>query len=375
MNKKTLLLGCNWYPTKYQNTKGIFFKNHAEAFSQKKYISKVVIFCVSTSIKDFLEKGFFKKIIESKKIISIHITIPLGRFINSGKFISFFTSFSYEIFVKKELKGKVSNQLIFLSQNISSLSNFLEHESIKLNAKHIVIEHSTGLENYSKRYALNLKKSLIKSEIYTVSKSLKKKLRTTYKLDSKDTINCLSPQWTKISRELLLKPTKIKQIKNLIFVGHLIPRKNILNLIKAFIRLKQTNITLTIVGDGYLRKKCHEIAEEDKRIKFIQKVGNDSLPNIYREHDLLILPSLEETFGVVLIEAASQGCQIATTISGGPEEIIGKIKNGYLINGFSIKELNLFLKNIINQTYNENKIIKNILNEYSSEKFIETLKI
>ena len=107
----------------------------------------------------------------------------------------------------------------------------------------------------------------------------------------------------------------------------------------------------------------------------LPKINNELLPKICQNHDLLILPSLEETFGVVLIEAASQGCQIAATISGGPEEIIKKIKNGHIIYGKDKSSIYNFLKKIINTEYDSHKLIKETLKSFSAENFNKTIKI
>ena len=120
---------------------------------------------------------------------------------------------------------------------------------------------------------------------------------------------------------------------------------------------------------------CKELSKNDFRIKFLKKIDNNLLPIIYQKHDLLILPSIEETFGVVMIEAASQGCQIASTISGGPEEIIKTINNGFLINGKETDDIYKFLNQVINTNYDRFSLIKNVLKNYSSEQFIKSLKL
>ena len=39
--KNIVLMGCEWYPTDTNLSKGIFFRNHAEAIAQAESVSKV----------------------------------------------------------------------------------------------------------------------------------------------------------------------------------------------------------------------------------------------------------------------------------------------------------------------------------------------
>ena len=299
----------------------------------------------------------------------------MGRFFKNNKLIYFFASFVYNIFIKNEFNKYDDLKLIFISQNISAISCFFQKESLQTNSRHIIIEHSTGLNKYVKNYNSILNDSIDKSELYAVSKSLKEKLKSIYRVEAKETINNLSLYWTNISKKILKRKNGYRSIKNILFVGHLIKRKNIINLIKAFIRIKDKDIRLTIVGSGKLEKFCRELSKNDIRIKFLKEIDNNLLPIIYQKHDLLILPSIEETFGVVMIEAASQGCQIASTISGGPEEIINTINNGFLINGKESDDIYKFLIQVLHTKYNSLKLIQDTLKNYSGKQFLKSLKL
>ena len=55
------------------------------------------------------------------------------------------------------------------------------------------------------------------------------------------------------------------------------------------------------------------------------------MPTVYRESDIFILPSENETFGQVFIEAMSCGIPVIGTKVGGIPEIISDSYNGYLV--------------------------------------------
>ena len=133
--------------------------------------------------------------------------------------------------IKKELKKYDSANIIFISQNISAISCFFQKKASETKSRHIIIEHSTGINNFNNQYNNLLKKSILNSEFYTVSKSLQKKIKETYDVDTNVTLNNISPFWSEIANIELIKKTRFRKIKNILFIGHLIERKNIINLI------------------------------------------------------------------------------------------------------------------------------------------------
>lgn len=91
-----------------------------------------------------------------------------------------------------------------------------------------------------------------------------------------------------------------------LFVGRLAEEKNLELLIKVFCSLR--NYTLTIVGSGNLEKKLKGIAP--KNVNFFKHIKNDDLNSIYCSHDVFILPSLKEPWGLVVEEALYHGLPI-----------------------------------------------------------------
>ncbi len=60
-------------------------------------------------------------------------------------------------------------------------------------------------------------------------------------------------------------------------------------------------------------------------------LGFASVPQFFQEIDLLIAPSWEEPFGIVLLEAMAVGIPVIATARGGPQEIISKPTEGVLV--------------------------------------------
>jgi glycosyltransferase involved in cell wall biosynthesis len=125
----------------------------------------------------------------------------------------------------------------------------------------------------------------------------------------------------------------------------ILQEKGVINLIQAFSKLapRYPHLRLLIaVGKppdnlkeefniayemllGYI--KLHGI-EEQTIIKLFKL---NEMPDVYRGSDLFVLPSENETFGQVFIEAMSCGLPVIGTKVGGIPEIISDSYNGYLI--------------------------------------------
>lgn len=102
-------------------------------------------------------------------------------------------------------------------------------------------------------------------------------------------------------------------------------RKNIDKVIEACKGLE--NFELTVIGDGKGRKSLEEI---DKSVKFTGHLPHNEVLAKMHDSDIFILPSIGETFGMVYLEAMSQGCITICTKDDGISGIIKDGKNGFL---------------------------------------------
>ena len=117
----------------------------------------------------------------------------------------------------------------------------------------------------------------------------------------------------------------------ILFVGHLVPVKNIPLLLEAFALVLQDipGARLHLVGGGENAEQESHLRQLLIRQKLAETVilrgpqPHDIVARILREDtDLLVLSSSSETFGCVLIEALACGKPIVSTRSGGPEDIV-----------------------------------------------------
>ena len=118
--------------------------------------------------------------------------------------------------------------------------------------------------------------------------------------------------------------------KILLSIGNLVDAKGHTYLIDAMrmVLKKRNDVILVIVGSGPLKeplqRKTRELGLEGK-ILFIGQKKHEEIPVWMNACDVFVLPSLCESFGVVIIEALACGKPVvATRIGGIPEIIIDK---------------------------------------------------
>lgn len=91
-----------------------------------------------------------------------------------------------------------------------------------------------------------------------------------------------------------------------LFVGRLSSEKNIKRLVDVFRQLSQ--FSLTIVGQGPLAETLQ--SQCPPNVHLLGHVPNAKLGACYSEHDILILPSLKEPWGLVVEEALYYGLPV-----------------------------------------------------------------
>lgn len=113
--------------------------------------------------------------------------------------------------------------------------------------------------------------------------------------------------------------------------------KGVKTLIKAFKRIyKDTDSFLVMVGKGdmipYYIEKCENLGILD-RVIFTGFVEEEVLINFYREAEILVLPSttIQEGFGMVLIEANACGTPVIGSEVGGIKYVIRDGETGVLV--------------------------------------------
>lgn len=130
-----------------------------------------------------------------------------------------------------------------------------------------------------------------------------------------------------------------KHIK-LVYAGRIDKNKNIPTTQKAMeiLRKQGYETTLTVVGKVQDEKEF-QIIKNDPYTTYLPAMPKEKLIDVYRTSDIFVMPSFTESFGLVYVEAMSQGLPVIYSKGQGFD---GQFANGYIgycCNPYDAKEL------------------------------------
>jgi len=121
-----------------------------------------------------------------------------------------------------------------------------------------------------------------------------------------------------------------------LFVGQVSFRKGLPLLLQALVVLKERgheHFTLLIVGDGPKREELEAFCKENLLsdcVQWVGKVPYDEVGSYFHHANVFVLPTLEDTWGVVTLEAMLLGKPILCSKGAGTAELIVHGENGYI---------------------------------------------
>lgn len=162
-------------------------------------------------------------------------------------------------------------------------------------------------------------------------------------------------------------PAEKKIEKSFIYVGRLVPQKGLEEVLEYF--AKHEEASLSIIGRGGQRALVEKYSKLYKNIHYQDFLKNKTeLKKAFARHQYLLLNSKrEELFGMVIIEAMSQGTiPVASNLSG-PSEIISP-ETGFLFEEGKVSNMldTLLEKEFDTDSLSKNSIIKS--REYQLDK-------
>lgn len=185
------------------------------------------------------------------------------------------------------------------------------------------------------------------------------------------------------------KKSKTKRLKsNILFIGSLSEHKRVDFLINAFSRLK-FDASLTIAGQKTLfypqiKKTFDSLAPiVQSKIKFVFNFQQNKLANLIDDCTFLVLPSVQESFGLVIIEAWARGKPVIVADIPSLSEIVTNSNGGLIFKQDNLKDLLSKMVKLINSPkicyqYGQNglKYVKtNYLWEKVSQKIFQKLEL
>jgi len=260
----------------------------------------------------------------------------------------FFKVFSYSLKLIKHLTSEKPDLVYFQISplGIAFFRDMLFVSIIKLfNTKILFHLHGKGIKAYVENS--NFKKKLYKyafnnSEIIFLSNRLTYDLEGLYS-GPKHIIPNGIPVFNKSIT--LDKKTNTEAI-NLLFLSNLIISKGVLGFIDALSILKKNkiNFSTTIIGaEADLKKEeLNQLLSDKKLINHCQYVGPKYGEEKYSElhkADVLVFPTINEAFGLVIIEAMQMSTVVISTNEGAIPEIIDDGKTGFIVEKNNPKDI------------------------------------
>lgn len=124
----------------------------------------------------------------------------------------------------------------------------------------------------------------------------------------------------------------------LLFLGNVIPRKGLHTLLNALAQIPYDSWVLTVAGSlevdlKYTNeiKRIVGVNRLDDRVRFTGYLETEAVKKVLRDHQVLVLPSEYEGFGISYLEGMGFGLPAIATTAGGAAEIITHGFNGFLV--------------------------------------------
>lgn len=138
---------------------------------------------------------------------------------------------------------------------------------------------------------------------------------------------------SEVEAQRLLPRKNTKDIKKIGFVGQMISRKNIFDILDIFNNLceKHDNIILQLLGDGDQRVELEAYASKLKYKNKIEFLGfRDDRLELLQSFDLFVMTSTLEGIPRCLMEATAMGTPVAAYNIAGIDQLIEHEKSGLL---------------------------------------------
>ncbi|WP_017651402.1 glycosyltransferase [Fortiea contorta] len=161
-----------------------------------------------------------------------------------------------------------------------------------------------------------------------------------------------------------------------IFVGQVIHRKGIQLLLEACLLLQAQNYrdyTLLIVGDGPQRDELQVLTNQSGLQNCVQWLGwmeYGVLSAYFQMADVFVFPTLEDTWGMVVLEAMAFSKPILCSKWAGASEMVVEGENGYIFDPHNPENLAKLMKNFIDNPTLINAMgskSKQLISQYTPE--------
>ena len=161
----------------------------------------------------------------------------------------------------------------------------------------------------------------------------------------------------------------------ILFVGRIVKEKNVDKICKLFefIYTINSNIELTIVGDGPEKAKLEKIYSENININFVGKKNRNETLEYLANSDIFISLNPHEPFGLVYLEAMLMKCKIICPNTGGQVEFLRDINEALLIDINNYNDRKDEIRQFLKSNAYENTDLNKFFSYYNYKRVIKEL--
>jgi glycosyltransferase involved in cell wall biosynthesis len=150
--------------------------------------------------------------------------------------------------------------------------------------------------------------------------------------------------WFETEAERARKEIPPDAPQRILYVGHLNKRKGVTALMQAFALAVQQHpqARLVLIGDGPQRASLDGLARRlgvQSRVDYGGFVEPRQLPATYAAAEVFVLPSLEDTFGVVVVEALACGVAVVCSKYAGASSHLVDGASAFVVDPEDIEQL------------------------------------
>jgi glycosyltransferase involved in cell wall biosynthesis len=122
-----------------------------------------------------------------------------------------------------------------------------------------------------------------------------------------------------------------------IYVGGVKELKGISYLLHTFEKIPPNRATLTVVGK--YDPKDEDIQPYKDRVEFIGSVLHSEMPDLLKQYDVFVFPSLGDSYALSVMEAAACGLPVIVSENTGTKDLVSDGVNGFIIPVQSVNDV------------------------------------
>lgn len=150
--------------------------------------------------------------------------------------------------------------------------------------------------------------------------------------------NIYPSSWSVDCEKFIPSPTAILESGRRVIsmAGALTERKGVMQLLHAWNsipRSRRQNFELRIAGTGSLQKVIEDYIQENSLddVILLGQIPYGEIIHLFQSSSLSVLPTLEDVYGMVVLEAMACGCPVVTTPYAGARELVKDGVTGWIV--------------------------------------------